>query len=245
VLNGAGSNTGTTGNGTSSGPSLADANAGLLNQGNTGSNNAGGTDGLVGGQVGALNPNSGSGGGSGGGAGPGGGNGGGNGGGGNGVPVTASLNVDTQGGGPLASADADHSGGVPGQTNVDANVNLGPAITPIQGALGDAGDTLTSTANSLTNNLSNITNNAGNTFNTTNTTTGQGNGLDSLALAGGGGGGVEIGGFSGAYNEDWRLRCDYVLHHWKEYKKQKIWYRCRDLVKKEDKKKHSRQASKH
>jgi hypothetical protein len=71
------------------------------------------------------------------------------------------------------------------------------------------------------------------------------NGLSAQASAeaSGGGGGVEIGGFSGAYSENWWDRCWYVLKHPKEFRKERIWYRCREWAKLHERKKHSRHAN--
>jgi len=192
-------------------------------------------------------------------------------GGGSGLPVTADLTVDTNGNpsGPLVTADASHTDGVPGQSDANVDINLTPAATTagdtvstvgdtLNGTTSTVGDTLNSTTSTVGDTVSSVTNNAGDTINNvTNTTTGTGSGTgagsESRASAeasgsGGGGGSVAIGGFSGGYNgEDWHARCARVLRDPKHYAK-KVWRHCRELVRmeqREDGNKKAREAARH
>ena len=231
ALNGAGSNTGDTGNG--SGNTLTATNAGILNDANTGTGNSG--DGASGGpslasiNLGALNDNS-TGSDNSGGANPGlvGVNIGalnpsGNGGGGGASIIdlgTDNVSITTNPSDQPLTVDVAHDGGLPGSNDVQANVDLGSLLGLVPGEPGLPG-------------LPGLPGVPG-----TPGAPGAPGTAEANASASGGGGGVEIGGFSGAYaSDDWRARCTYVLRDpkHKRYTKHE-WENCRELVKKEQEK---------
>jgi hypothetical protein len=148
---------------------------------------------------------------------PGGDNGGGNGGFGGGVTDgTVGVAVTFEQSDKPLTVDASHDNGVIGNTEVGANADLShateaipaaPALPGLPGAPGTPGAAGDSSSSAL------------------------------ASASSSGGGGVEIGGFNGAYaSDDLRARCVRVLRDPKKYTK-RLWETCRGYVKKEQQQK--------